>query len=260
MTWNDADCLKLGRTRFGALTWGGLEARNQWIDPVNLDRKNVVRPTDAQIVAAVREGPLSAAMLQAFAQEYRVFHYPLAPKDGREARLAAIAQALDPIYRGAPDTAAETLARLWWQAIEAVRDVVVAHGKRPSMLRSFCMKMLWFYHPQAATMWDDYALRALNRELGTRHPGKIDTAEQASAFLADFERLFALAEPDIARILTHIETQGGGRYAYDRRVLDKALWLLGVKEDERVIEMMQRMARDPFNRAVMEHFLPELRG
>lgn len=119
------------------------------------------------------------------------------------------------------------------------------------------MKVLWFYQPEKATMWDDYALRALNSELHANHPSKVETAKEAEAFLLDFERLYAQNSAEISRVRKYIEGNGGISYAYDRRVLDKALWLLGAK-DERIIQMMLRMKADPLNRAVMEHFFPQL--
>lgn len=134
LSWNNSICLDIGRKRFGALVWGSLEARNQWAKPINLDRPNVQRQPDGRIVAAVKKGALSATMLQAFAIEYRVFHYPLAPKNGREERLTDIALALDAIYRDIPEADAETLALLWWQAIEKVRDVCIAHGMQSRLL------------------------------------------------------------------------------------------------------------------------------
>ncbi|HEX7822010.1 MAG TPA: hypothetical protein VF463_15485 [Sphingobium sp.] len=88
------------------------------------------------------------------------------------------------------DDAAD-LAALWTEAVEGLQDIIERHNKdaRPR-LTSFAMKSLWYYQPERATMWDSYAVVALNYQSRTRHLSDIRTADIAEAFLADFDTLF----------------------------------------------------------------------
>ena len=260
MLWNDEVALELGHSDVGAIWWGAFEALNQWTCPVNPNRPNVRRPTDHELVSALEEGPFTASMLQAFAKEYKVFRYPLNPLPSREARLRDVALALDEVYRGATNPTPAKLAQLWWAAVERVRDVIEQYQMRPTLLRSFCMKSLWFYYPEQATMWDSHAVRALNLRFGTRHVENIKRQEQTAAFLQDFEQLFSDFEQEITDALSIANQVTGQAYSHGRRVLDKALWLKGCNNNDRVLQAILSLEADPVRRQAMEQRFPMLIG
>jgi hypothetical protein len=231
------DCLDVARSMEGALWWGAFAALDQWCIPHRLGKPQTSRPTDADLVAAAGSGGLQTDLLKRFAMEYQVFRLPLNLMCHREERLAAVGTAVhNSYYSVGAEPGPEDLARMWWTAISQVRLAMEPFG-RTADLKSFCMKSLWLYYPAQATMWDSFVVRALNTALGTRHNNSIASEHEAAAFLVDFERLFAEQQPLINRILDDVQTLTGKRYAYPRRVLDKALWLLGEVDDAAVVKI-----------------------
>ncbi|KMS50353.1 hypothetical protein V474_20850 [Novosphingobium barchaimii LL02] len=96
------------------------------------------------------------------------------------------------------------------------------------------MKSLWYYQPEHATMWDSYAVMALNDVMGAKHRNGIKEEKAATAFLHDFEALHARWLPTIEANIAAQAPLLGMTYPYTRRVLDKALWLLGKRLDRKI--------------------------
>ena len=232
MCWKDSDCLHFASTMEGAIWWGVFSALDQWCISHRPGRPQTRRPTDADLVEAVRDGGLKAHLLEKFANEYQVFRYPLNLKNQREERLNAVGIAVHQTYccHGVPKPA--DLARMWWTAIGEVRNAMARFGPTAN-LKSFCMKSLWLYHPARATMWDSFAVRALNAQLNKQHDDKIVCVNDAAAFLRNFENLFEAQNALINEVIEKSQSVIGQRYAYPRRVLDKALWLLGEEDEEK---------------------------
>jgi hypothetical protein len=257
MVWTDNACLRVARTMEGAIWWGAFSAIDQWLVAHRPGKPRSIRPTDKELVAAARSGPLNGDLLQRFAQEYQVFRYPLNQIAHRDARLNANGRVLFDVYHSKRDPGPEDLARMWWRAISEVREAMVCFG-RTANLKSFCMKTLWIHQPVRATMWDSFAVRSLNEILKTRH-NNISNVDDTARFLKDFEMLF---EREHDRILTTLKVARATlfiEYKYPRRVLDKALWLLGNENDSDLAKQMKLiLAADPSIRAATEHRFPEL--
>lgn len=231
MCWEDSDCFHLASTMGGAIWWGVFSAIDQWCISHRPGRPQTPRPTDAELVKAAHGVGLDADLLKKFAIEYQVYRRPLNLIDKREDRLKAVGLAIHETYCFDGELKPEDLACMWWTAIGEVRNAMARFGPT-AKLKSFCMKSLWLYHPAQATMWDSFAVRALNAVLNTQHDDKIVCVNDAAAFLRDFENLFEAQKALINEVIESSQLVIGQRYAYPRRVLDKALWLLG-EEDEK---------------------------
>ena len=252
MPWNDAFCLTVARRIEGAIWWGALSALDQWRVGYRPGRPQTSRPTDMELVAAARRDGLSADLVMRFAKEYQLFRNPLNLEDRREERLSAVGTAVREAYYFDGEPGSEDLSGMWWAAIGAVRAAMERFGPTAN-LKSFCMKTLWLHHPAEATMWDSYAVRALNAQLGAGHTSDIASEREAAAFLADFEQLFARQRILIDEALNDVQVITEERYAYPRRVLDKALWLLGNEDDADVVKQMRLLLeRNPSIRAATE--------
>jgi len=247
------------------LGWGALSAHDQWHERTSW-ADGSKRPADAEIALRVQKGgAIGGDDLRRFAKEYGVGRFPqyeidadrrpiLGPDGRRISRAGEIAEriseALDSIYRpaaavyganAAPPPDGETLASIWWEAIEAVRP----HTRQTS--RSLCKKTMWYYLPAKVTMWDAFAARGLLLLAGDlRVPeadrralsGPLSLRRNAETFLGAFVRAFERLHTtvqDEARAASEkvAAAVGAEPYAFTRRVVDKALWFLGVPDDER---------------------------
>jgi hypothetical protein len=224
-----------------AIWWGSFAAISQWTEENPRDSNNIPRPSDRQLCAEIAEkGRWSPDNLLGFARRYSVQQvYINDNKDKkREERLLELANVISTIYTRKPEPTVETLATRWWEAVEAVQEVFLQKAldrgqKRGPLLRSFCMKTLWYYYPEIATMWDSFAVKGLNLIEGTRHKTNIKEVNEATDFLKDFEALFIKLEGKIDQALAVAQGATGVAYPYKRRVLDKALWYIGVPTDEK---------------------------
>ena len=251
MSWTNIEALAVGRSKRGAIRWGVLAAIDQLTVPFNVDRPHVQRITDAQLLQAVRQGPLSSDQLIAFAKEYEVFRYPLNVLKGRAERTTEIAQALDTIYRVRVSDGRD-LAELWWRAISFVRNILDRYPETaPRNMYSFCMKALWFYQPETATMWDSFAVKGLNEWLRVSHGHQIKTSAEAKKFFADFEILFRSIGSEIQSSIAEAAAATGHLYPYPRRVLDKALWFLSTSDAE-CLAWLRRIEANPARRQLFE--------
>ncbi|MBB3810708.1 hypothetical protein [Pseudochelatococcus contaminans] len=208
-----------------AIWWGALSAIEQW--------KKSRHISDEALVEAARTKNLNGKLIHKFALEYQVFRFPLNLHDRRTERLQAIAEVLEINYSpkiNDNDHTAE-LAQRWFKTIGDVHATLARYGAAAN-LRSFSMKALWLYQPEHATMWDSFAVRGLKSLADTKHPREIKSETAAAAFLHSFEDIFKRHEALINSAIKPAEEITGVRYKYPRRVLDKALWLLGNKGEE----------------------------
>lgn len=218
-----------------ALRWGVWDAIDQYRNPTNVNRPNVVRITDQELLNAVRAGPFSAEIMEQFLKEYEVFRYPLNVLEGRDVRLRDIANIIDDKYSPKEGrNATEELPVLWWGAVENVRSRLAGEftGKQYHM-RSMCMKLLWFYEPSKATMWDRHVVAGLNIWQKLNLKTGITRPQQASEFLDAFGLTFSECAEYIQQLLATVrKSETGMDYPYPRRVLDKALWFIGASASE----------------------------
>lgn len=209
-----------------AIWWGALSAIEQW--------KKSRYISDEALVEAASDNNLDGERIHAFAQEYQVFRFPLNLHDRRPERLQAIAEVLEKNYHPAINGNKHTaeLAQRWFKTIGDVHTTLARYGAARN-LYSFSMKALWLYQPEHATMWDSFAVRGLNSLADNNHPRKIKSEAAAAAFLRSFEDVFKNHEALINSAIKPAEEITGVRYKYPRRVLDKALWLLGNEDSNK---------------------------
>lgn len=215
-----------------AIWWGVFSAIDQWNSPHAPFPSYLYRPTDQQLVEHITKGNgFDIRLLAAFAGAYGVLDRRLKRRDHLRERLAALSGALHDAYSSPNEPTPEQLGAMWFTAIKRVSDAIEPFGE-PLRLKSLCMKALWFYHPERATMWDSRAVRGLNRVAKSSHNSDLNTGEDAAGFLGDFELLFNQYEEEInsAINIAH-EVTKTPPYPYPRRVLDKALWLLGAEDN-----------------------------
>jgi hypothetical protein len=234
-----------------AVLWGAWAAIDGYRLVCNPARPKVTRPTDKQLVEAAANGTFDGPLFERFCKEYEVFRYPINVREGRDQRLQKIAGILARWGKRMATTPDE-LAKTWWGAITEVQELLSEElkkknklKKKPPLLRSMCIKALWFYRPDYATMWDSYAVKGINRWRGRPLARNIKAEGDAAAFLREFEMLYREREAEIKRALDSIrQLPGGMRYPYDRRVLDKALWFMGADEVEQQ-SLLEVLEADP---------------
>jgi hypothetical protein len=233
------------------ILWGAWSAVDQYRLNRNPARPRVLRPTDQYLLEAARKGALDGELFGRFCREYEVFRNPINVMQGREKRLAQIAGLLATEYGKAELVTSEALSMAWWSAVEAVRDCLKTEFGKPFYMRSMCMKCLWLYQPDHATMWDSYAVEGLRNLRAANLSTKIETQDQAAYFLQEFEALYREKDALIKRVLEAIANLPNGMcYPYGRRVLDKALWFKGA-EPSKQKQLLKALTDDP----VRDHWL-----
>ncbi len=227
-----------------ALRWGVWDAIDQYRNATNANRPKVVRITDQEVLRAVDAGAIGADTMERFLREYEVFRFPLNVSSDRNLRLRDIANIIEQNYR--LKNTSEQLPSLWWGAVEDVRDrLALEFAGRQFHMRSMCMKLLWFYRPSRATMWDSYVVQGVNAWRNLNLRVDISQKDEASEFLAAFDLTFDHCTEFIGQLLASVRTLGSGMdYPFPRRVLDKALWFIGANADERSV-LLDRLRGDP---------------
>jgi hypothetical protein len=226
---------KLAEQDIIPILWGAWSAINQYRVDRNPSRPKVVRPTDRELLEATANCTLSGELFERFCRDYEVFRYPINVTVGREKRLQDIVEILATRYGKTRLTTSEDLATVWWHAVEEVSDYLKIEFGKPFYMRSMCMKSLWFYRPEDATMWDRYAVKGINNWRRLKLTTKIKTRDQAAHYLQEFEALYYENALVIHNALESIACLPGGmRYPYGQRVLDKALWFKGAKLSEQL--------------------------
>jgi hypothetical protein len=244
------------------ILWGAWSAIDQYRLDRNPSRPNVIRPTDRELLEAAANGTLDGELFERFCKEYEVFRYPINVSGGRRQRLQAIADILAARYRNTEATTPNELAEVWWCAVEEVREFLNKELNKPHRMRSLCMKMLWFYRPEHATMWDSFAVNGINAWRGLKLNAAIQTVGEAVQFLEAFDALYREKEGEINRALETIaQLPGGMAYPCGRRALDKALWFRGAERSEQEARLRALVAdreRDAWLRQRLAPLLHEL--
>lgn len=241
MCWNRDDAGAAARSLEGAIWWGVAAAIDGWANTASRDNRNRTRITDRELVEALQGGAAwTGKQTYDFAREYSVHRtYINYDRQGqREAKCDALARHLQAVYKSVDLTQcadpAAALGKLWVEAMAGTERIMEEYnGERrlASRLPSFCMKSLWYYQPEHATMWDRYAVVALNSVMNTHHNHDIAGEHAAVAFLRDFDVLHTQWHEKIDEAIAAQAPILGTAYPYSRRVLDKALWLIGKSLD-----------------------------
>jgi hypothetical protein len=90
------------------------------------------------------------------------------------------------------------------------------------------LKFYWFYQPRMLTIYDQYTLKGLRvaeKQLGIQSRPSLIKPEN---FLNRFDAVYKRHVHDIREAVSMFNRH----YPYERRVLDKYLWLLGNRTDE----------------------------
>jgi len=136
----------------------------------------------------------------------------------------AILNAVEPLFkkRLPRQDVTGALSKRWEEGVRIVRALptLKTEDGQPPELWSFASKLLWFYHPDEMTMYDNNAKKGLHSIAGCPVTHR--------NFLQIFEEQFARQLPDINLAGTRCDR----KYPYQRRVLDKWLWLKGNKDGE----------------------------
>lgn len=240
-----------------ALGWGAVSAYDQYVDPRRLGRSRPTRPSDRDLIAEVREGPMLPETMAAWLNEYRLMHGLWTRKDNvRQERFGKIGAALESAYRvdGGIQPGGQA-ANLWQTAIENVKMVTTTNNP------SLCMKAMWLYAPATVTMWDNLAALAVVRlakafDVQERVQPRVRSPHEAAIFLAVFENIFDKMMEEIHTAISDVaDALTAERYPYPRRVLDKALWLLGAERPKRLSAMYFAAERYPACKDIIDQAL-----
>jgi hypothetical protein len=178
---------------------------------------------DAVLVDAIQNGRPSEELIETFLGGYGLRRGNAFTRRNTIDGFIDIAERR---FRPTPADLAEA-DRTWHLAVQEFRKQVDAN------LYSAFLKFYWFYQPSVLTMYDSFArkgLLAAEELLGIQSVRRAVTERD---FLARFDDVFRRLAPEIRKAIRIFPR----RCPYERRVLDKYLWLLGLEEDQREIRL-----------------------
>ena len=200
----------------------GLRKRSECLVWAVAEQLRILDGGDALLIKAIQHGRPPSPLIERFLKDYGLWRWNAFKRGERVETFIDIAEKR---FRPRPPDLSKA-DRPWHLAVE---DFTGDGGPKPY---SAFLKLYWFYQPHLLTMYDTYArkgLRAAEDLLGIRAVPRRVTDQN---FLARFEAVYQRLAPEIRKAIRMF----GRRYPFERRVLDKYLWLLGVKEPESRLE------------------------
>jgi hypothetical protein len=176
---------------------------------------------DAPLIETIQNGHRPPNLLvERFLKDYKLWRFGGFKR--RPRRVDAFIDVAERRFK--PKPADLSAASQTW--LDAVKDF-----KGRSQLGfhySAFLKFYWFYQPRLLTMYDQYTLKGLRvaeKQLGIQSRPSLVKPEN---FLNRFDVVYKRHVHEIREAVSMFNRH----YPYERRVLDKYLWLLGNRTDE----------------------------
>lgn len=187
---------------------------------------------DALLILAVQKGRPGVDAVKRFLENYGLWRWLGMRKN--PARLKHFIDVAEKHFRPRP----ATLPRATGAWCDAVTKFAARDSKQGNYYSAF-LKIYWFYHPHVLTMYDTQVRRGLRVTEGELGIQTKDGPVRPENFLYRFDAIFKRLSPDIrdaVRAFNRI-------YPYERRVLDKYLWLRGTGNENRLIDAFKASLR-----------------